>query len=46
MTSVSLYGVIGYHVTLWEGHMIANHSIYGVIDYHVTLIILIIIYTI
>ena len=27
-------GVIGYHVTLWEGHMIANHPIYG---YHVTL---------
>ena len=24
-TSVSLYGVIGYHVTLWDGHMIANH---------------------
>ena len=24
---VSLYGVIGYHVTLWEGHMIANHPI-------------------
>ena len=22
-----LYGVIGYHVTLWEGHMIANHPI-------------------
>ena len=22
---MSLYGVIGYHVTLWEGHMIANH---------------------
>ena len=21
---MSLYGVIGYHVTLWEGHMIAN----------------------
>ena len=20
-------GVIGYHVTLWEGHMIANHPI-------------------
>ena len=30
---MSLYGVIGYHVTLWEGHMIANH----VIGYHVTL---------
>ena len=29
-----LYGVIGYHVTLSEGHMIANHPIYGVIDYH------------
>ena len=27
--SVSLYGVIGYHVTLSEGHMIANHPIYG-----------------
>ena len=25
---MSLYGVIGYHVTLSEGHMIANHSIY------------------
>ena len=24
-----LYGVIGHHVTLWEGHMIANHPIYG-----------------
>ena len=24
---VSLYGVIGYHVTLSEGHMIANHPI-------------------
>ena len=22
-----IYGVIGYHVTLWEGHMIANHPI-------------------
>ena len=33
---MSLYGVIGYHVTLSEGHMIANHPIYGVIDYHVT----------
>ena len=22
---MSLYGVIGYHVTLSEGHMIANH---------------------
>ena len=22
---MSLYGVIGYHVTLWETHMIANH---------------------
>ena len=30
----SLYGVIGYHMTLSEGHMIA---IYGVIGYHVTL---------
>ena len=36
-TSVSLYRVIGYHVTLWESHMIANHPIYGVIGYHVTL---------
>ena len=26
---MSLYGVIGYHVTISEGHMIANHSIYG-----------------
>ena len=34
---MSLYGVIGYHVTLSEGHMIADHSIYGVIGYHVTL---------
>ena len=34
---MSLYGVIGYHVTLPEGHMIANHPIYGVIGYHVTL---------
>ena len=25
---MSLYGVIGYHVTLSEGHMIANHPIY------------------
>ena len=25
---MSLYGVIGYHVTLLEGHMIANHPIY------------------
>ena len=31
---MSLYGVIGYHVT---HHMIANHPIYGVIGYHVTL---------
>ena len=31
---MSLYGVIGNHVTLTEGHMIANHPIYGVIDYH------------
>ena len=31
---MSLYGVIGYHVTLSEGHMIA---IYEVIGYHVTL---------
>ena len=29
--------VIGYHVTLSEGHMIANHPIYAVIGYHVTL---------
>ena len=34
---MSLYGVIGDHVTLSEGHMIANHRIYGVIGYHVTL---------
>ena len=34
---MSLYGVIGYHVTLSEGHMIANHPIYGVIGCHVTL---------
>ena len=33
---MSLYGVIGYHVTLSEGHMIANNPIYGVIGYHVT----------
>ena len=26
---MSLYGVVGYHVTLREGHMIANHPIYG-----------------
>ena len=26
-TGVSLYGVIGYHVTLREGHMMANHPI-------------------
>ena len=26
---MSLYGVIGYHVTLREGHFIANHPIYG-----------------
>ena len=26
---MSLYGVIGYHVTVSEGHMIANHPIYG-----------------
>ena len=25
---MSLYGVIGYHVTLSAGHMIANHPIY------------------
>ena len=34
---MSLYGVIGYHVTLSEGPMIANHLIYGLIGYHVTL---------
>ena len=34
---MSLYGMIGYHVTLSEGHMIADHPIYGVIGYHVTL---------
>ena len=39
----ALYGMNNYsliwgdHVTLSEGHMIANHPIYGVIDYHVTL---------
>ena len=33
---MSFYGVIGYHVTLSEGHKIANHPIYGVIAYHVT----------
>ena len=33
---MSLYRVIGYHVTLSEGHMIANQPIYGVIGYHVT----------
>ena len=26
---MSLNGVIGYHVTLSEGHMIANHPILG-----------------
>ena len=26
---MSLYGVIDYHVTLWDGHMIANHPIKG-----------------
>ena len=26
---MSLYGVIGYHVTRSEGHMIANHPVYG-----------------
>ena len=26
---MSLYGVIGYHVTLSEGHIIANHPIYS-----------------
>ena len=30
---MSLYGVIGYHVTIWESHIIANHPI----GYHVTL---------
>ena len=37
---MSLYGVIGYHVALSEGHMIANHphSLYGVIGYDVTLL--------
>ena len=34
---MSLYGVIVYHVTLTEGHIIDNHPIYGVIGYHVTL---------
>ena len=32
---MSLYGVIGYHVTLWESHMIADHP-HGVFGYHVT----------
>ena len=32
----TIHGVIGYHVTLSEGHMIANHPIYEVIGYHVT----------
>ena len=27
--TMSLYGVIGYHVTVSEGHMIANHPIYA-----------------
>ena len=35
---MSLYAVIGYHVTLSEGHMIANHPIYWVIGYHMTLL--------
>ena len=26
---MTLYGMIGYHVTLAEGHMIANHPIWG-----------------
>ena len=26
---MSLYVVIGYHVTLSEGHMMANHPIYS-----------------
>ena len=34
---LSLSGVIIYHVTLSEGHMIANHPIYEVIGYHVTM---------
>ena len=34
---MSLYGVIGYHVSLSEGHMIADHPYMGVIGYHVTL---------
>ena len=34
---MSLHGVICYHVTLSESHMIANHLIYGVIGYNVTL---------
>ena len=33
---MSLYGVIGYHVTFSDGHMIANHPLYGVTGYHVT----------
>ena len=34
---MSLYGVIGYHVILSGGHMIANHPICRVIGYYVTL---------
>ena len=34
---MSLHGVIGYHVTLPEGHMIANPPYMGVIGYHMTL---------
>ena len=34
---MSLYGVISYHVTISEGHIVDNHPIYGVINYHVTL---------
>ena len=34
---MSLYGVISYHVTLSEGHIIANHPIYEVVGYHVRL---------
>ena len=31
---MSLYGVIVYHVTLSEGHMIANHPIKGILAPH------------
>ena len=31
---IAIYGVIGYHVTLSDGHMIANHLIYGTLVPH------------